>query len=80
MVDAFIPDSVKRSEAEMTGMHEQPPQPAVFTRILSMKCPEDFPERFVAAATQTDIRIASLEAKGSLQLLHPRSCSVLDHA
>jgi len=80
MCDDFLRNSIKRSQSELQGMNEQRFKPAVFTRILSMKFPDDFPKNFVAAAADCDVRIASLDAEGasfyrqklkSMRLLHP---------
>jgi Phytanoyl-CoA dioxygenase (PhyH) len=80
MVDDFLRNSIKRSESEPTGMSEHRFRPAVFTRILSVKYPEDFPAEFAAAATRSRVGVASLDIDRAafyrrklqtMQLLHP---------
>ena len=80
MSEDFLRNSIKRSEAELLGMTEQRFQPAVFSRILSLEYPDDFPRNFVAAAAERNIAVASLDAQrsryykqklASMQLLHP---------
>jgi hypothetical protein len=60
MVDDFLRNSIKRSESEQEGMIEHSLRPAIFTRILAMSYPDDFPQAFVAAANERDVRVASL--------------------
>lgn len=80
MVDDFLRNSIKRSENEKAGMSEHRFRPAVFTRILSVNFPDDFPDGFVAAAAKYDVGVASLEMDEAafykqklktMQLLHP---------
>jgi hypothetical protein len=80
MVDDFLRNSIKRSESEPDGMTEHRFRPAVFTRILSVQYPIDFPEGFIAAATACDLGVASLDTEEAafykrklktMQLLHP---------
>lgn len=63
MVEDFLRNSVQRSEVEPKGMQEQPSRMAVYSRILSMRYPQDFPPDFVAAATGVDVGVASLGAE-----------------
>jgi hypothetical protein len=79
MVDDFLRNSISRSETEIRGMQEEPCRPAVFTRFLSVRYPDDYPADFVAAASSRDVGVASLGAKRaafykqklqSMRLLH----------
>jgi hypothetical protein len=76
----FLRNSMQRSQTEPAGMIEKPLAPAVWTRILALSYPYDFPPGFVAAAESQRIVIASLgPADASLykrkldnmQLSHP---------
>ncbi len=76
----FLRNSIKRAESELSGMSEQRFRPAVFTRFLSAKYPDDFPKNFVAAATVRDVSVSSLDTERalfykqklkSMRLLHP---------
>jgi phytanoyl-CoA dioxygenase PhyH len=63
MVDDFLRNSMRRSESEPEGFSESSLRPAAFTRVLSVKYPDDFPEEFVAAASECRIGVASLSLK-----------------
>ena len=80
MVGEFLRNSVKRAQGEPEGMTEHRFQPAAFTRILSMRYPDDFPAAFVAAAKRCNVGVASLQTQeaalykrklGTMRLLHP---------
>jgi len=80
MVEDFLRNSMRRSEAEVADMHEQPCHTAAFTRYLSVRYPDDYPVDFVSAAVSRDVGIASLDVEGasfykrklrSMRLLHP---------
>ena len=60
MKDDFLGNSVKRAQSEPDGMTEDRFRPAVYTRILSLSYPHDYPQAFVAAATERDVGVASL--------------------
>lgn len=60
MVDDFLRNSVKRANNEPVGMIEHPLRPIVYSRILSLKYPDDFPAAFVAEATGCNVGVASL--------------------
>ena len=60
MVDDFLRNSIARSESEIRDLQEAPGRAAVFTRILSVRYPEDYPADFVAAARGCDVGVASL--------------------
>jgi phytanoyl-CoA dioxygenase PhyH len=80
MVDDFLRNSIKRSESERDGMSEHRFRPAVFTRILSVKYPEDFPEGFIAAATRCEIGVATLETEGASFYKHKLQTMRLLHS
>jgi hypothetical protein len=61
MTADFLRNSIKRAESEEEHMREHRFRPAVFTRVLSVKYPEDFPANFVAAAARYNVGVASLE-------------------
>jgi len=61
MTDDFLRNSVKRAQSEPEGMTEQRFRPAVYTRILSLSYPHDYPKAFVTAATECNVGVASLE-------------------
>ena len=63
MVDDFLRNSVKRAQGEPEGMTEHRSRPAAFTRILSLRYPDDFPATFVAAASRCNIGVASLQTQ-----------------
>jgi hypothetical protein len=64
MVDDFLRNSIRRAETEIRSMkNDEPPRPAVFTRFLSAKYPNDYPADFVAAASTHDVGIATLGAE-----------------
>jgi hypothetical protein len=79
MVDDFLRNSVKRAQSEPDGMTEQVLRPVVYTRVLSLRYPDDYPKAFVAAATERNVAVASLQAQEAasykrklttMQLLH----------
>jgi hypothetical protein len=79
-VGDFLRNSVKRAQGEPEGMIEHRFRPAAFTRILSMRYPDDFPAIFVAAARQSNVGVASLHSQDAalykrkletMHLLHP---------
>jgi len=63
MVNDFLRNSIGRSETEMLGTQSEPGHAAVFTRILSIHYPDDYPADFVAAARSQNVGVASLEAE-----------------
>jgi hypothetical protein len=63
MVEDFLRNSIRRSEAERSGVHERPGRPAVFTRFLSVRYPDDYPTEFVEAATGAQVAVATLDAE-----------------
>jgi hypothetical protein len=80
MVDDFLRNSVKRAQTEPEGMIEHRYRPAAYTRVLSVRYPDDFPQTFVAEATERSIGVASLTIQEAafykrklktMQLLHP---------
>ena len=80
MVDDFLRNSARRAATEPEGMREERMRPAVFTRVLANRYPEDFPRQFVATATRCDVGVASLGAQEAevfrrklqtMQLMHP---------
>jgi hypothetical protein len=80
MVDDFLHNSVARTANEPDGMKEDRARPAVFTRILAARFPNDFPAAFVARAAECGVGIATLAAEQAasykqklqtMQLLHP---------
>jgi hypothetical protein len=80
MVDDFLRNSIRRAETEIRGVkNEEGCRPAVFTRFLSVRYPDDYPADFVAAASSRDVGVASLAAERaafykqklqSMRLLH----------
>jgi hypothetical protein len=81
MVDDFLRNSVKRAKSEPEGMTEHQLRPVAYTRILSLKYPDDFPTAFVAAATACSVGVASLQTQDAafykrklktMQLMHPQ--------
>jgi hypothetical protein len=60
MVADFLHNSVQRAERELPGTIERRSHPAMFTRILALRYPEDFPADFARAAAEQQIAIASL--------------------
>ncbi len=61
-------------------MTEHRLRPVVYSRILSVKYPDDFPTAFVAAASECNVGVASLQTQEAafykckmkkMQLLHP---------
>jgi len=80
MVEDFLRNSVKRAQGEPEGMTEDRFRPAAFTRILSLRYPDDFPPAFVVAAKRCNVGMASLQTQEAafykrklttMQLLHP---------
>ena len=80
MVTDFLRNSIQRAQSEPAGMVEQYSRPATYTRILSMRFPEDFPPQFVAAAHEHRLEIVSLSKAETdfyksklqtMQLIHP---------
>jgi Phytanoyl-CoA dioxygenase (PhyH) len=80
MVDDFLCNSVKRAQSEPDGMTEHRLRPVVYSRILSLKYPDDFPADFVATASQCSVGVASLQTQEAafykrklktMRLLHP---------
>jgi hypothetical protein len=80
MVDDFLRNSVKRAQSEPDGMTENLFRPAAFTRVLASRYPDDFPAAFVAAATASNVGVASLQTQEAafykrklktMQLMYP---------
>lgn len=62
MAENFLQNSIKRAEGEKSGMNETPSLQAVYSRILSLAYPDDFPDAFAAAASNSGVSVASLSA------------------
>jgi hypothetical protein len=80
MVDDFLRNSVKRAQGEPDGMTEHRYQPVVYSRILSLRYPDDFPAAFVAEASRCNVGVATLQTQEAafykrklktMQLLYP---------
>ncbi|HXO66319.1 MAG TPA: phytanoyl-CoA dioxygenase family protein [Steroidobacteraceae bacterium] len=80
MVADFLRNSIERAEREPPDMVETHSRPAMFTRFLAMRYPDDFPADFITAANRQQIGIVSLSQKETdfykgklqtMQLLYP---------
>jgi hypothetical protein len=80
MVQDFLRNSVRRSELEPSDFREEPRRLAVYSRILALGYPDDYPAEFVAAASRSGVAVATLRAEEttfykrklqSMQLIHP---------
>lgn len=60
MVADFLRNSVQRAKREPPNMMEQRSRPAMFTRILALRFPEDFPADFIRVANERRVGIVSL--------------------
>jgi hypothetical protein len=69
MARDFLRNSVRRAGLESVDAHTRP-RAAVFSRILSVGYPADYPAEFVATASRLDVSVASLSAEETLFYKH----------